>query len=178
MSEPRAGIDMWVRSALWRILTLSILWWALIEGDASVAHYGVVLVPLAATVSMALHRPRGASPVSPRRALALAALVRWFMWRSFLGGLDVARRAVSRPVDLEPGFVEYELALPSGLGRLAVIDLTSLMPGTLSAELDGDTLRVHLLHTDMPGRDLVAELEARVGRVIGWRPEDSWRQAS
>ncbi|NDL57939.1 Na+/H+ antiporter subunit E [Phytoactinopolyspora mesophila] len=171
MSARALGIQEWASSALWRLVVLSVLWWGLIEGDMSVAYYGLVVVPLAAAASMGLHRPRPDAVGSwPRRTLAAVSLLRWFIWRSILGGVDVARRAVSRPVDLDPGFVEYELALPTGLGRLAVIDLASLMPGTLSAELEGDVLRVHLLHTEMPGLELVAELEARVGRVTGWDP--------
>lgn len=168
MTSMTARMSIWARSAPVRLAVFSILWWALIEGDTSAVSYGLVVVPVAAAASMALHRPHPTGALrSPRRVLSVVSLLGWFLWRSVLGGVNVAKRAVSRPVDLAPEVVEYELELPDGLARLAVIDLASLMPGSLSAELHGDVLRMHVLHREIPAWDTVAELEKRVRRVIG-----------
>jgi multicomponent Na+:H+ antiporter subunit E len=161
----------YLRTGLRRALTLAAVWWAVSEGETYGWYYGGVVVVLATVVSLHLRPPR-AGGLPPRqlvaRAGALASLVGWFVARSFVGGVDVALRALSRRLDLEPGLVRHELAIPPGQARTVVVGLISLMPGTLSAELDGDVLQVHALDvtTDVNGQ--VAELEDRVGRVSGW----------
>jgi multicomponent Na+:H+ antiporter subunit E len=156
-----------VRGALERVLLMVVLWWVLTEGDPTTWTYAVALVPLATGTSLWLLPPRPRLGPPHRRAWALAQLVAWFLGRSVAGGVDVARRALSRPVDLAPGLVEHRLSLPAGLPRVAVADLTSLMPGTLSVALEGDVLTVHVLDTDLPVTAQLEELEVRVARVLG-----------
>lgn len=154
-----------------RALTLAVVWWAASEGETFGWWYGAGVVVLATGVSLRLRPPRTVRP-APRRLLeqtgALLTLAGWFIARSLVGGVDVARRALSHPLDLKPGLVRHELEIPPGQARTVVVGLLSLMPGTLSAELDGDVLQVHSLDvtTDVTGE--VAELEDRVGRVSGW----------
>lgn len=99
--------------------------------------------------------------------VAFLRLFFWFLGRSVVGGVDVARRSLTRPVDLSPGYVEYRLRLPAGLARVAVVNLMTLSPGTLSAELTSDLLRLHGLDTSMNTLDHVAELKERIFRLIG-----------
>lgn len=165
----------WVQTARalpGRLLAGAVLWWALSEGDGATAPYGLVAVPLAVAVSVALLPPRRPAVPLHRRLPAVAGLAGWFLVRSVLGGVDVARRAVSRPVDLEPGLVEHRLSLPAGLARVLVADLTSLLPGTLSVELEGDLLVVHVLDEQQPVARQLVELERRVAAaVVGTAPD-------
>jgi multicomponent Na+:H+ antiporter subunit E len=162
-----------VRAGVTRLLTLAVVWWAVSEGETYGWYYGAGIVVLATVVSLRL-RPPATDGLSPRdlvvRTGALLTLAAWFVVRSFAGGVDVARRALSRPLDLDPGLVRYDLAIPPGRARAVVLGLISLMPGTLSAELDGDVLQVHSLDVTEGGdvHEQVAELEDRVGRVSGW----------
>jgi multicomponent Na+:H+ antiporter subunit E len=161
----------YLRTGLRRALTLAVVWWAVSEGETYGWYYGAGVVVLATALSLRL-RPPKTGGLPPRelvgRAGALVMLTGWFVARSFVGGVDVALRALSRPLDLEPGLVRLELEIPPGQARTVVVGLISLMPGSLSAELDGDVLQVHALDvtTDVAGQ--VAELEDRVGRVSGW----------
>jgi multicomponent Na+:H+ antiporter subunit E len=161
----------YLRTALTRALTLTVVWWAVSEGETYGWYYGAVVVVLATVLSLHL-RPPITGGTAPRRLLertgALLTLAGWFVARSFVGGVDVARRALSRPLDLEPGLVRHELAIPPGQARTVVVGLISLLPGTLSAELDGDVLHVHALDVTTDVNAQVAELEVRVGRVSGW----------
>jgi multicomponent Na+:H+ antiporter subunit E len=161
----------YLRTALTRALTLAIVWWAVSEGVTYGWYYGAVVVFLATALSLRLRPPTAEKP-RPRRLLertgALLTLAGWFVARSFVGGVDVARRALSRPLNLKPGLVRYQLAIPPGQARTVVVGLMNLMPGTLSAELYGDVLHVHALDVTTDVKTQVAGLEDRVGRVSGW----------
>lgn len=159
-----------VRAAALRWLSLALLWWALAEGSLYGWPYGLVIVSLTTAVSLSLVRPRPGAVSVPRRVIGLLQLVGYFARGSLLGGIDVAQRALRRPVDLTPGTFPCQLRIPVGLPRIVVIDMMSLMPGTLCVALEGDLLWVHALDTSMPVTEQLAELEVRVGRVTGWSP--------
>jgi multicomponent Na+:H+ antiporter subunit E len=93
----------------------------------------------------------------------------YFLWELFWGGIDVARRVMGRRVDVEPGYHSYRLALDRPSARVFFLYVVSLLPGTLSADIDGDRLLVHMLDRRQdPSREL-ARLERRVAAVFGER---------
>jgi multicomponent Na+:H+ antiporter subunit E len=159
----------WISAVVLRTIGFLVVWWALSEGEPGMWTYGAVIAPLATLASVFLVRPAQPRVGPIRRTVALVRLGRWFLWQSFLGGVDVARRAVRRPVDVNPGLVEYRIGLASAAGRVAVADLITLMPGTLAVDLDDDVLCVHVLDSAMATTQQLAELEARVARVVGRR---------
>ncbi|TVP74672.1 MAG: cation transporter, partial [Gemmatimonadales bacterium] len=59
------------------------------------------------------------------------------------------------------------LRLPPGPARTLFTNITSLMPGTFSARLEGDDLSVHLLADTGNTERLLRELERRVGVAFG-----------
>jgi multicomponent Na+:H+ antiporter subunit E len=63
---------------------------------------------------------------------------------------------------ITPELIEYPLRLPPGLQRVILVNTVSLLPGTLSAELGGQVLKVHVL--DSLG-DFLVELQALEQRV-------------
>ena len=85
-----------------------------------------------------------------------------FLWHSLKGGVDVAWRAFHPRLPITSKLVEYPLRLPPGLPRVILVNTVSLLPGTLSAELGSQVLKVHVL--DSLG-DFLAELEALEQRV-------------
>jgi len=97
----------------------------------------------------------------------VTGFVPFFLWHSLKGGVDVARLAFHPRMPIAPELIEYPLRLPPGLSQAALINIISLLPGTLSAEIEGQVLKVHVL--DSRG-DLLAgliALEQRVGRIWG-----------
>lgn len=158
----------WSVALVARTAGFALAWWAVSEGDLSMARYGAVAVVIAVAVSLLMWRP---GTIAPRtwsaRSLAGVRLFGWFLWRSVVGGSDVALRAVRRPVDIAPGFVEHRLRIASPAGRVAVGDLLNLMPGSLSTELVGERVRIHVIDVDLPVARTVEELEERVAAVIG-----------
>lgn len=126
--------------------TLTLLWIVLTRGDAS---SWVVALP---TIAIAV----GTSELWPDsdrirvRPLPVLRFAVAFLWRGFLAGLDVSRKATAPRVRIAPTTVEYRLRI-TGIGpRVFLANTVSLLPGTLSTTLVGDTLRLHVLD-DGPG---------------------------
>ncbi len=144
-----------------RTLLFSLIWWILTDGAALSWWVGVPAVVLAVVVSVAL------IPSAPLVNYQLLRFVPFFFTRSLMGGADVAWRAFHPRMPIAPDLVEYTLRLPPGLPRVVMANTVSLLPGTLSAELNQRVLKVHVLDRTT---DFVAELEAveqGVGRMFG-----------
>jgi multicomponent Na+:H+ antiporter subunit E len=144
-----------------RTLLFSIMWWALTGGVAASWWIGVPAVVLAVVASIVLLPP---VPLVWPEVLKFAP---FFLWHSLLGGADVASRAFHPRMPIAPAVIVYPLRLPPGPPQVILANIISLLPGTLSAALDGQVLKVHVL--DSRG-DLMAELmvlEQRVARMCG-----------
>jgi multicomponent Na+:H+ antiporter subunit E len=90
-------------------------------------------------------------------------LVRYFLrfGRALVhANLDVARRvAAPGRLRIRPAMVHVHTDLKSDLGRLWLANSITLTPGTLSVDLEGDTLLVHWIDAD-PNVDLFAATRA------------------
>lgn len=136
-----------------------VLGWLILTGaDPAGLAFGAavaVVAILAGRVLGARHRT-----VSP---LALVPLLPRFLWRSLLGGIDVAWRALHPRMPLRPGWVAVPTRLPAGALRVTIGGEFSLMPGTLVAGSRGDELVVHLLDTSSP---VEGDVSAEEGRLL------------
>ena len=164
MKQTDQGID-W-STVVSRALLFSLLWWVLTDGTAGSWWIGAPAVAGAVIISVTLVPPLG---LVWREAMGF---VPFFLWHSLKGGVDVAWRAFHPRLPITPELIEYPLRLPPGLPRIILVNTVSLLPGTLSAELGGQVLKVHVL--DSLG-DFLAELEAleqRVGCMFRSAPDD------
>lgn len=113
-------------------------------------------------------------PATPRWRLSirgLAVFAVWFAWQSVRGAVDVAWRACTPSMPLQPGFRTHPLRLPAGgLPRMLFANTITLLPGTLSAEINGDELVVHMLDTSADLAGDLAELESRIRAVFDLEP--------
>jgi multicomponent Na+:H+ antiporter subunit E len=151
------------RAAVVRAAVLAAVWWAVAEGSA--AGWGLMLVALAgATLTSLWLQPPGEAAV---RLRALPRFGVWFLSRSVVGGADVARRALRRPVDVDPGEVDLPLRLPGGWPRVLLADAVSVLPGTLTARLTGDRIVLHVLDARAPVADEVVRLEREIALLFG-----------
>jgi multicomponent Na+:H+ antiporter subunit E len=110
--------------------------------------------------------------LSPRRngGISIAGILRLlpvFLWESFKGGFDVARRVLRLRLEINPGLFDYRLNLSSTSARVLFVDLVSLLPGTLSADIRGDLMRIHALDLDQDSVTELGRLERRVAAVFG-----------
>lgn len=116
-------------------------------------------VALAASVPAA---PPATGPrlrISPRGSLRFAG---WFARHSVLGASDVAWRACQPRLPIEPGFRTHVTGLPAGAPRTLFANCITLLPGTLTADIDGARLTIHMLDRT---QDLSADLGALEARV-------------
>jgi multicomponent Na+:H+ antiporter subunit E len=152
-----------------RFVLLFGLWLALTLNDPSAWIVGALAAGAAAGVSLRLAPPRN-------RALRLAnvaALFPGFLWRSLLGGADVAWRAFHPRLPLRPKWIDYPVRLPPGAPRVSLGSELSLMPGTLAAGADGDILYVHCLDSAQPVEAQIGAEEARIAASLGLSLEPS-----
>ena len=132
--------------------SLFTLIWSVLGGGATASWWmGIPAVLLAVIVSVAL------IPPIPLVWSAILRFVPFFFQRSLLGGTDVAWRAFHPRVPIAPDLIEYPLQLQPGLPQAFMVNTVSLLPGTLSAVLEHNVLKVHVLDRQ---KNVVAELKA------------------
>ena len=151
-----------------RSLAAFVLLWEIIAGWSSrswVMGSFAVLVSTAVALSL---RPREARSL---RWSGTLRFVPYFFLQSVRGGVDVARRAFSPGMQLEPLLVEHPLSLPPGAARLFLVNVVSLLPGTLGADVRNDCLVVHALDRSL-AEELV-NLERKVAGMFDADGEDT-----
>ena len=68
-----------------------------------------------------------------------------FIWKLILANLDVARRVLSIKIPVNPGILKVKTNIKSDVGKLALANSITLTPGTLSIDVDDDTIYVHAI---------------------------------
>ena len=146
-----------------RVVILVALWLVLTEGDTGTWYIGALAVIAGTLGSLVL------LPAYSWRWTAggLVRFVPFFVWQSLSGGTDVALRAVRPSMPLEPELLSYESQLPLNAARVFMANTLSLLPGTLSAELEGRRLRVHSLAGADEALKNLDKLETRVADLFG-----------
>jgi len=152
-----------VRAALVRGAGFFAVWVVLIGTSPSDFAAGVMAAAAATWTSLAL------LPPGPRRLrlMAVLSLVPHFLWQSVVAGTDVARRAFDPRLPLRPGFVACPVRFRSGSARNAFACYTSLLPGTLPVEDDGETLLYHCLDTGQPVAAELCSEEKALAEALG-----------
>jgi multicomponent Na+:H+ antiporter subunit E len=140
------------------LFLLAALWWLLTGPDPQSWVVGGPAIAAALAVRRRL-KPFAASYVSPTGA---ARFLAFFFRASIAGGVDVVRRAFDPRMPLDPGLTETALRLEEPAGRILAAGAVSLLPGTLTADMDEHRLTVHALDLRLPVRRQLEELEARV----------------
>jgi multicomponent Na+:H+ antiporter subunit E len=142
--------------------------WIVVDQSAKPGNLFVgALATIAATwLSLRLLPPAGGHV----RIGALVALLPRFLWQSLVAGIDVARRAFSPGLPLDPGFVEYPVGLPRGSARNAFELISSLLPGSVATDEDERTIEYHCLDLGQPVvEQLKAEEQAYARALIPGR---------
>jgi len=144
-----------------RVVAFVLLWWMLTAGAVDSWLVGAPVVLIATLVSMTLVPPFTWS------LTGIAGFVLFFIWHSLRGGVDVAWRAFHPRVPIAPDLIEYPLRLPPGLPRVFMVNTVSLLPGTLSAELGANCLKVHVLDIRKSVLSELMTVERAVARMFG-----------
>ena len=140
------------------------LLWALLTGGSP----GSWLIggPAAALATAAgAYLSRNASNFQPWAALT--RFLPFFIYQSLRGAWDVARRAVSPNLPIQPGRFRYPCHLPPGPARVFFTAVVSLQPGTLFVADHGTELELHTVALDQPWQRELGHMEHRVTLAFG-----------
>lgn len=147
---------------LGRFLVFCVTWFLLTGTDLESWILGIPAVLIAVFLSLKL-APSSYWPLSLTGALRY---IPYFLHQSVLGGFDVMRRALSPHLPINPGLVIYETFLPTGAPRILFVNTISLLPGTLSADLQGNIVTVHTIDQDRPVWRGIQNLEWRIAALF------------
>ncbi|WP_189799543.1 Na+/H+ antiporter subunit E [Tateyamaria sp. syn59] len=145
-----------LRRIVFAVIVLAAMWWMLNPGDLFSWIIGGPTVALAVAAVLVL-------PASAPQHVSLSGLVRfafYFLTQTVLGAIDVALRAFNPWHILQPVFVTRETSLPDGPPRWILCNALTLLPGSLTADIKGASLTIHLIDPDLEP-DL-PELENRI----------------
>lgn len=135
----------WWASLLVRSLAFLGVWYVLTRGELSSLPYGLPVSIAAAVIHGRL------APASGRVGwLDLAMVVPRFLQLIFLGGADVAIRALRPRLPINPGFLEHALPDPGSRYGVATSYILSLQPGTLVVRFQENGLLLHAINLDSP----------------------------
>ncbi|MFP7754707.1 Na+/H+ antiporter subunit E [Thermodesulfobacteriota bacterium B35] len=148
----------WPRTALF-----ALIWWILTNGAPDSWGVGVPVALAATMVSVLLLPPLSLS------VKGAARFIPFFLWHSLRGGVDVAWRVFHPRLPITPGLHRYRWRLPPGLARVFMANTVSLLPGTLSAEMDSEYLSIHVLDQESDPLSELKAVEVRVAELFGVR---------
>jgi len=140
---------------------LGLLWWVLSGGDLESWLIGGPLVGWTAWRSLSDW------PALPFHVGPLLRFIPFFVSQSIAAAIDVALRALRPTMPLRPRLVRVPLRLPAGAPQVALANVITLLPGTLSAQLQPEQVLIHALDLDPELPDRVRDLEARIGAIFG-----------
>lgn len=130
---------VYLKAWILRFALFFLIWWVLTDGALDSLMAGILMTFIASLVSILLTPPLSWS------VGGILRFIPFFLLHSFRGGVDVATRALHPKIPISPGLVDYRFRLPPGPVRVFMANTVSLLPGTLSVELDREILRIHML---------------------------------
>ena len=151
------------RTALTRGLWFMALWLVLMPSAKPADLFFGLLATFAATATSLHLLPRTAGRV---QFVALLGFVPHFLWQSVVAGLDVARRAMSPAMPLEPGLASCRVGFPPGVARNEFAAITSLLPGSLPIGEEDGAILYHCLDVARPIARQVADEERRLTAAL------------
>ena len=162
-ARPKRPMKSTLSTALARGVAFFVLWMVLMQSTQPADLAVGAFATLGATwLSLHLLAPAAGH----LRFGSLFALLPHFIWESVRAGIDVARRAFDPRLPLRTGFVNCPLDFPPGLARNTFATITSLTPGTVSADATEDTLIYHVLDTGEPVAEALRKEERRLARAL------------
>jgi multicomponent Na+:H+ antiporter subunit E len=154
------------RRGLKRIIIFSLVWFALTGADTASWLFGIPAVLMASYISL-LVAPPAVLKISVAGAISF---IPFFLLQSLYSGVDVMRRSTSPRLPINPGLMQYQTYLPEGAPRIFLVNTISLLPGTLSAEIQDNNVTVHIIDKDLPIWANIQNLEWRIAFLFKVTP--------
>ena len=134
-SDPPYFLTFFICYLLWLLLTASVAFDELFSGFI----IALIISWLSAPKLAILNGLR----IYPGMFWALIKYLAYFFQALIKANLDLAKRVVSKKINIQPQMVEIETTMQSNLGKLFLANSISLTPGTLSVDVIGNRILVH-----------------------------------
>jgi len=90
-----------------------------------------------------LYNTKKVPRITPKRIAYTIAYILYLFIAIIKANLDVASRVVRPAIPLNPGIVSVKTELKSSIGKTVLANSITLTPGTLSVDINEDTLYIH-----------------------------------
>lgn len=150
-------------SIILRTALFCAIWLVLTGGSFYGWYVGAITVMFAVIISLKLQPPSD----QRIRLVRVPTFLLFFLTKSVAGGMQVAAMALRPRMQLRPAMMEMRLRLPHEPEQIFLASMLSLLPGTLSAGLEGNLLQLHVLDSGMRIEQEVRDAEAKVARLFG-----------
>ena len=142
----------------------AFVFWLLLVGsiDRNEMVAGVLVAAASAVLTLGRAPILNGIRLTPTAPLSFLAYLGSLLVALLRANLDMARRVLSPALPIRPAMVRITTSLRSDLGRLVLANSITLTPGTLSVDIDGDTLLVHWIDCP-PGTDIAAATQTIAG---------------
>jgi len=140
--------------AIWLILNASL--------DSQVVLAGIAVAGLLTLGFARFSRAFADVRLTPRAMYYLLAYFVVFFQELVLANLNVARLVLSPRIRIHPGIVEIKTRLKSPTGRLVLANSITLTPGTLTVDIQDDSLFIHWIDvTDQDPEEATRRIAAK-----------------
>lgn len=146
-------------AAVWVLFTAAI--------DPAELILGIAVVVLVALFVRSEAGLFGGVKLGIRALVLVPVYLGLFVWKLVLANLDMARRVLSPRIPLNPGIVAVPTDLQSRIGILILANSITLTPGTLTLDVEKETLYVHWIDVHGEGAEEArAEIAAPFERAL------------
>jgi multicomponent Na+:H+ antiporter subunit E len=157
-----------LRQAL--LFTFLLGFWVALSGRFEPLFLGMGAVSaglVTAASTRLLERTVGPAGTHPRvRVLRLLPYALWLTWRMLASAVQIAWIVINPRVPPEPGIVRLRTELRSPAARAMLANSITLVPGTMTLELDGDELTVHSFTPDAVDDLASASMQDRIAAIF------------
>jgi multicomponent Na+:H+ antiporter subunit E len=142
-----------------------LVFWFVLAGHFEVLD--VVMAVLASAAVARVNRRDEALSEMLARMPGLLAYAPWLLREIWTANVQVVKLVLDPSLPIDPVVIQVPMRYSSDLARTTFANSITLTPGTITLDVDGDTLIVHAI-TRAGAADLLAGTMARrVGRVFG-----------
>ena len=167
------------RLALLQFIALFAFWIALSwRTDPIYIAIGLVSAGLITIVSQRLtstivHADRPSPPWRriPVLAWRFVAFAVWLIGRMVVAGVQIAQITLSRRLPIDPVELRFTTQLASPMARTVFTNAITLVPGTLTVDIDDDQIVVHALYPSAADDLIDGTLQNRVAALFDEPPQ-------
>ncbi len=103
--------------------------------------------------------------LNPKRYFLFLVYVPYLFWQIIKANFDVAFRVIHPELPIKPGIVKVKTGLKTDIAKTFLANSITLTPGTLTVDIEGDTLYIHWIWVD--SKDVEGATKAIVSKFEG-----------